>query len=630
MKIPSQPAFHSLFTIGAQLLAVGAVQAATPNHEASELVPNSIVAAAPWAPPALRINEVGIGDVEYVELFNGGASALSLSGCRITTSLGSVSLSNVTQLIPSGGYYVVARMRPADVGVSNDPTVPLKVVSAPMTGILADTVVLETAGGAVIDAMAYGTAAPTGPLYAKAVAAGQFPSGQFVNIGAEYGSLALGRNSQGKDNNNLASDWQPHGGAQAYCGSPMKANTAIPVGATETVKMIQARLNQVLLNIYGCDVTSAGHSGYTGNDANSNAVHSLKVQSPIHGALVLTGNLSHTFAGSASGGYTIKTTGTLKDAAAGVQLDVNVNDKRSGTTQTVTVTVNLKDLAGAMTQRPYTETVVLAGSGTRGNHAFQQTRSLTDWSGITRSTTASSNVQWTMANGILGSVLTNANIQRDFPIVPNIQTGSPNPPFTTERLTFSSTGTRRGDGFDIKYDSWVSDFGAYGQADHQGARMSVTVDDSGQNFQAERVANVTFPSPSGIHTAINVQSSMAVDRATGNIAIESKLFNGAVLLGTATGFIDPAPVVSTVQGGFWSSLGSGLWTATKWVGHIGATVVVGGACALGTVVVTGAAGIVDVATLGAATPGSVTAVVVTGGGCVYLSNLTYSATTPGG
>ena len=366
MKSIARPTFTSLFAIlpclalplvGPGLPSRAETSSNAPMISDTESAPNAgpmvslsasgapaTAPAAPWAPPPLRINEVGIGGAEYVELFNGGSGSMSLTGCKITTSLGSVSLSNVTQSIAPGGFYVVARLRLADVGVSNDSSVPLKVVSAPLTGIHGDTVILETAGGAVIDAMAYGVSAPTGMLYTRAVNAGQFASGQFVSVANEYGSLALGRNALGKDNNNLALDWTTHGGANAYCGSPFAANDSIPGGFHETVKMIQARLNQVLATIYGCDVTNASHVNYAGTDASSSATHKLVVHSPILGALTLTGNLTYTFIGASSGDYSVKMQGALQDAAAGVQLDVYVNDQKGGTTQTVELIVNLKNL----------------------------------------------------------------------------------------------------------------------------------------------------------------------------------------------------------------------------------------------------------------------------------------------
>ena len=106
----------------------------------------------------------------------------------------------------------------------------------------------------------------------------------------------------------------------------------------------QARLNQVLANIYGCDVTNASHVNYAGTDASSSATHKLVVRSPILGALTLTGNLTYTFIGAGSGDYSVKMQGALQDAAAGVQLDVYVNDQKGGTTQTVELIVNLKNL----------------------------------------------------------------------------------------------------------------------------------------------------------------------------------------------------------------------------------------------------------------------------------------------
>lgn len=599
--------------------ATGAVAELAPGAFAGALGLPS--AGMPWAPPPLRINEVGIGGLEYVELFNGGSSALSLSGCRLTTGSGTISFADVTQLIPAGGYYVLARTGPADVGVSNDPSVPLKTVSVPLTGLLSDTVLLETSAGAVIDAVAYGSSAPLGALYSKALAAGQFTSGQFVSLANEYGSVALGRNAQGRDTNSLAADWTTHGGVDGYCGSPCAVNRGIPAGASETVKMVQARLNQVLMNVYGCDVTNASHVGASGSDGNSSAIHTLHVQSPTLGLLKLTGLLSYKFQGAAGGDYTIRLLGALQDAAAGVQLDVDVRDQKIGASQTLTLTVNLKNLTGALTQRPYSETVVLAGSGARGNHTLSQTRSLTDWFLITRSTAATQSIRWVLAGGVLQSVASDASIQRDWPIVPNVPGGTPNPPYTTERLTFASTCTPRDDGFDLKFGAFQSDFGSFGIADHRNAGLSVTVDDSGSHVSAVRVADVTYPSPAGFTTAMRIQTDLTIDPQSGNVASDTQLYDGPQLLGSLQGFIDPP-----AQGSGWKRLLGELVGHAKWLGHVAATVISGSACAVATSAVPASG--YPVLPAPPATLPPITYMVFLPTTCAQLVNLVYEHTRP--
>jgi hypothetical protein len=258
--------------------ATGAVAELAPGAFAGALGQPS--AGMPWAPPPLRINEVGIGGLEYVELFNGGSSALSLSGCRLTTGSGTISFADVTQLIPAGGYYVLARTGPADVGVSNDPSVPLKTVSVPLTGLLSDTVLLETSAGAVIDAVAYGSSAPLGALYSKALAAGAVHFRPVRQPGQRVRERRPGPQRPGKGHQ------QPRGGLDhprrcrrilrvALRGEPGdprggERNRQDGPGPSQSGADERLRLRR----------DERQPRGASGSDGNSSAIHTLHVQSP--------------------------------------------------------------------------------------------------------------------------------------------------------------------------------------------------------------------------------------------------------------------------------------------------------------------------------------------------------------
>lgn len=579
------------------------------------LVPNHVI-----------LNEVVVGTLEYIELYNPTNVAKPVNGLVLKTSYGVFGLGDVMNTLAPRQHLLLLRGRPEEARTSSDPAVMIKIVGAPILGAMGDTVVLETRTGTVLDAMSYGVTADTSALYRRAVTANQFPNGQFVDIGQEFTEVMIGRRGNSGDSNNLTADWALHGGANSYVATPLGRNNEVVGGDVYSIKAVQSRVNELFLNTYFANVTTASCSGYAGTDASSTATHAFAIDSSEFGNVLFTGPVSWNFQGGANGDYTIHYQGSMQSFPAAYQLDIDVAESRVGGNSTITLDADLFDVGPGGTHRPYHEVVTLGRTGVRGSYSIAQSRTLVDWFGVPRSTSVDQTIQWNVVGGQLASSASGVRIVRDYPTLPNRVWSGPNPVFTTETLTYSSLAQATSTGAEVVFPSYQSDFGGYGVADHQNARIDFVADLSNRRISVVRTADITYPDANGWLTRMNITANATQEPATGNIAIDGHLLESGNEYFTFTGFIDPPAGVRKWP--TWGEVWEGTKTAGKWVGHAAATIVTGGVCAVATTATAGTMGITTLATLGTATPVAVGTTAAVGGACVYVSNIVFEATHP--
>jgi len=569
----------------------------------------------------LVLNEVGLGPAyTYVELYNASGAELSLEGWSLESARGTFALAGAPAPLEAGGYLVVARGHASEVGFS---------VAAggaggaggigwfvddPVVAVDRDTLLLLHQGG-VVDAVSYGLERDTSARYDLAVAAGQFADGSFVDVSAEFGEVALGRRADALDRDDLGRDWSPHGGADALVGSPMGRNDAMPAGEAFAVKLFQEALQQTMANsYYGTDVLTAAYGGFAGGGLASSALHGFLVSGPDLGEQVLlTGTVSFHCTLLGEGSYELWTAGTLSSPGGDtIELELSQLVERCGSSQRIDA---LLRPAGAEAL-PYVEETELLWEGTRGDARLGLSRETTGWTGFTRTTEATTDVDWLFDGGAVTEARFATHLERDWPATDRPAASSdPWLPFTTETIDYAAVATPHASGSVVSFPSYSASYGSYGEAHWLGLTMTQEGDPLAASLVGCTTADVVYQ---GSTTALEVRGEVVASRGGRLIEWTHDYFDGPSLLDATRGAVDPP------ADGWRDKLRRGV----GWCTRRAMTGVVGAGCALATTVVGGAGGITSVASLGTATPVALGGTALTAGACTVVTAGAYELLAP--
>lgn len=580
----------------------------------------------------LAINEINVGGpgAFFVEIVNNSGQTQDLGSILIQSSQGVLSLSSAPPLAP-GEYFIVNRGEgtgpysnssiDSPILGSLSPAGDSMSFSQPLMHVMKDTVVLRD-GDMIIDAVSYGTSKDDSALYNEAVAAGEFAPGTFVDTSFSYSSVNLGRNGSSADTNLLSDDWALHGGADSFNISPGAANVKSFTSEKEVVRHFQTIMNQGLVNGLGINVTYADHSNFGGSFPLTTD-HSFTTDSPEFGQHVLAGPSVDYFVPTVNGQYDIYSYGTFTDGSLMVTGLFIETVRTQFQSRYVSLVVTLAN----GDQYEYTEGEAFTYTGTWGDYVVDQTRTVTAWDGIERSTASNQKISWDPKMAEVTSMTTETAISRDYPANPPMITAyqawvdngsvglSPNAPYTTEIINFVSSSSLNASGVVIDFDNYTIDHGAFGSAVQE--NCSITMTRTGFS-SIEATNSYFFNGP--VPTEVSQQVNVSIFFPSEDMSIQGVYSHDDVAVATFNQYIDPVRCASLRgEPGFWSWVGWGL-----------ATAVTGAACAVGTTITATATGLATVTTLGAATPGMVMGTGAVGGLCATASTAVGNGLWPGG
>ena len=569
----------------------------------------------------LCISEVLPGPfLSYIEVYNNSFRPIDLDGYWIETSTGQHTLSGLNTALGPNEYFVLLQGHPDEVGVSTDPEVLSIVVSAPTCGHVTDTVLLRDPAGRVLDATSYGVLADTSPRYFEAVLAGQFAFGEFVSVTDVFGDLVLGRDRMNADTNSI-SDWHTSGGPDALVGSPFASNDARPSGEEYWILFYQSFLSTTVSQPYfGVSVKDASYADFAGTVEQSTAVHTLVFEGEIlgPGEWPLTGLVTNHLEVLPNDVYAVESHGILTESG-GRSLAFDL--RREVGNALDNLQVNAVFTCGGQ-EYPYSLEMTRQYTGVRGDFVHTIERVLIGWSGISKTTSASQTVEWSLAtDGTVASNSSSVSISRPFPLsdgwVGRIG-GTPDPVVATETVLLDMYTIPTSNGamsdwtkLEFHYDNGIpsivgSSFqgtinGGGGSEEHvQGTVSGILVGD-GQSFtynvsaRAEPVPNTKLVRWVGAGD-LDGQSFMVWDSV-----------------------FDPLP---SGRGKWWERFKKTVKVTAQCagtvsmlgIGSLGCAGTTAGGCALG--------GVTTVGTLGAATPAGVAAA---GGGVIACGGLIYGS-----
>ncbi len=590
----------------------------------------SLLSWAPWSPtpaalpaappPSIVINEVHVGGVgvPFIELRNLSSKAQSLAGMTIESSQGSVSL-GVAPSIPAGGYFVIARTPASEAGLTPDGWT-LR-VGSPFLHVTKDTLLLKS-GGQILDAVSYGTTRDTSSRYNAAVSAGQFLSGQFVNISSCFTQCTIGRKASSADTNNLATDWDLHGGANSFNASPLVANAATLSGEKDTVQHFQQIFNQGLVNGLGFNVTYADHALFLAGNP-STTQHSFHIEAGSLGTYTLTGAGSDQFVPLSNGQYDIVSQGSFADGAFKVLASITERVRTNSQSRSVALTV----ITAAGDQFDYIEDATYAYTGSWGAYSIDHVRTVQAWDGVTRTTNSTQSMNWNPSLAEVTMLSSTVKLSRDFPAnPPSIADYSawvagggigqaPNAPYTTEKVDYQCVGSLTGSSLKLSYPLYTIDHGAYGSAIQDNTLLmasALSPTDGIVSYSYDFVG----PTMANVEQVVNTSLSLP----SFDFALNGELLIDGASLATFSQYIDPlrGPALAQEGGGFWSWVGWGLCTA-----------VTGAACAIGTTATAVGTGLATITTWGAATPTMIAGTGAAAGACAVASTYVGNSLWPG-
>ncbi|MGK0303789.1 MAG: hypothetical protein ACI89X_004689, partial [Planctomycetota bacterium] len=521
------------------------------------------------APKAkFKISEVSAGPAHcYIEVTNTGTRAGRLANVELVTSAGAFPLANIDTYLKPGEYLMLARSITAEVGISDEPAVKAQIVDTPILNAIQDTVLLRR-NGTILDAMAYGRAPDTSANYASAVAGGQFINGQFVNIGAVYGEASMGRDENNSDTNSLATDWSTGGGSDAQIGSPLEKNCAIFAGEYFGMKATQDVVNQTLCNNYYLfDIHLGSYSNFqvtsTGDtpeyEKTMQATHSFQCSSADFGSnFTLSGPLVFDYTDLGGNSFGVTITGTLTAPAIGltVAIDSTETISPSGSTSDIDVVVT-----GWGQSFPWSGQSSLSFTGLRGACTIANTRTSAGEFNIARTTSASSQILWSLSQGEVSSIQNTAAISRDWPAAGrSISWGGPIAPFTTETINYVSTTSfaNNGDGIDMQIAGFVADYGSqFPVSNWNNASFSLLRDPATDSVNGHFEADVQYGQ---YLTDLSWKSVTTEENGGQRFDTTVELYQGQNLLLTRYQSVDPLPI----REGWWAKTKRKARRAVGW------------------------------------------------------------------
>ena len=566
-----------------------------------------------WAQPqptqSLVINELNIGGVgpQFLEIRNTSAEQQSLDGVLVESSQGTIRLDYQGPLAP-GGYFVV--IRSATDGGDGDADGQSLSIGQPLMHVMKDTLLLKR-GDEILDAISYGTSCDDSARYAKAIDAGQFDAGSFVDISTCSSSVNLGRSKSSADSNDLQQDWSLHGGADSFQSSIGADNARTMSREKETVRHFQTLMNQAFVNVLGANVQFADHSLFRSGSPSTTA-HSFSIDSLEFGSHILVGNGSDEFVPLASGQYDIVSNGTFADDSLLVYARFVDQVRTSSMGRTLDLIVITPD----GDQFEYQEVLDSRFSGAWGDLTVDHTRTVVAWDGITRNTQSSQRISWDPQEAEVSSVHSTLDLTRDFPAQPptigdyaNWRDGgadgsSPCSPYTTEAINFECEMNAVADGLEVVFRTYEIDHGSYGSATQDNALLTVTR--TGES-QVDTTYTYDFNGPVSAHVEHSVRGKVLFPSE--DVMLQGTISQDGDVLSELAMYIDPVrSPLAAVDSGFWD-----------WVVWGAATFVTGAVCAVGTAVATGATVVVGTVTLGTGVPAGVVGIGATGGACAVVT-----------
>lgn len=590
----------------------------------------SLLSWAPWSPapaallaappPNIVINEVHVGGlgVPFIELRNLSNKAQSLAGMNIESSQGSVSL-GAAPAIPAGGYFAIARTPASEAGLTPDGRT-LR-VGSPFLHVTKDTLLLKS-GNQILDAVSYGTTRDTSSRYNAAVSAGQFLSGQFVNISGCFTQCTIGRKASSADTNNLAMDWDLHGGANSYNASPLAANSATLTGEKATVQHFQQIFNQGLANGLGFNVTYADHALFMAGNP-STTQHSFHIEAESFGTYTLTGAGSDQFVPLSNGQYDIVSQGSFADGAFMILASITERVRTNSQSRSVALSV----ITEAGDQFDYIEDATYTYTGSWGAYSIDQLRTVQAWDGVTRTTNCTQSMNWNPSLAEVTMLSSTVKLSRDFPAnPPSIADYSvwlagggigqaPNAPYTIEKIDYQCVGSLTGSSLKLTYPLYTIDHGAHGSAVQNDTRLVASATSPTDGLISYSY-DFVGPTMASVEQVVNASLSLP----SFDVALNGELLIDGASLATFSQYIDPlrGPALAQDGGGFWA-----------WVGWGVATAVTGAACAIGTTATAVGTGLATVATWGAATPAMIGGTGAAAGACAVASTFVGNSLWPG-
>ncbi len=606
----------TLFGLLAALpLTAGASAACLPQSAAP-----SQAAAGQASVRDLTISEVSPGPMlSYIEIHNGSTVSISLDGFSLESASGSFQLGGLPDALDPAEYFVLLQGHPVEVGVSPDPLVPCIIVAEPTCGVLADTILLRDPKGSVVDALAYGVVADTSNRYQAAVDAGQFSAGSFVDVGAEFEQLVLGRNAQNLDTNHL-SDWSTGGGADALVGSPFGPNSTVPEGEDLWVEAFQGYFSKTISQeYYGFRVVTGSFSNFIGDAAASTVAHSITVNGPIFGSadVVLTGTVDNRLTYLAQGRYATECEGKLFDSTATYGVEFRFRREVGGARD---VTVISAKVQSGTTVYPFDLEVLREFTGQRGTYDESITRTLLMWSGTPKISAGSQAVQWSLGgDGSIARVDCSGSFSRPFPLSDGAIGQPATPPITMESMELDFHYDRAEGPSRLTWDKMEFDYGQ-GIPSIIGKDMTVTWSGAygsplvSQMTGSFLVGTLSIPYVSTSTKALSQDAKLThwtVSNSVANVDLYASDVTYDPLLGEGDGWWDRAR--RAVR---WTGKAMGTVAMTG-IGLVGCGMTTAGGAALG--------GGVTLGTLGTATPaglaaagGGVLACAGIGSGCAWV------------
>jgi hypothetical protein len=562
-------------------------------------------------PSGLHINEVavGAGGGEFIEIYNASESPQSLAEVTISTGVANFPLGTAT--IAPGDFFLLYH------DVAAGPGDKRMNVTTGLTTYLSDTVLLKS-GATILDAMSFGTTLDASPRYAEAVAAGQFPGGQFVNISDVVDSIVIGRDAAGADTNSLPADWKVGYALASFGATPGSANTGGELAEKMVTWCMLKRVYETLFTGFGPSVTMSSHTDYTvvGNTASANYSLTTRPEAgacaPFNAAQTMTGTLSTTYTRHGDDGCTFEYWGTLANGSLSLMIATKEDVEQKGHLRKLGISATLS-FGGS--SYDYAEQTVQAVSGGPAGRNYTLIRSSADMTGQARVSSSEYGVTPTIVGGV--AISATSHVHRTCfcpPAIPSVWDWwkwifdgclGPKPAAVTTTLVedYDVTISNVANGISVAMANHTLKWGDGKETTWTNEGGAVTADQATGALSG----TYSFSYVKNGETHVIEKSMSGQVAPNGDLAFTVNVTNDSEPLGSYQGHVD----------GFWGE----LWNAA-------ATIVTGAVCGAGTIVVGAASGVATATSLGTLSLPAVAATGVTMGGCAYMTNKVYDATKP--